>query len=85
MLPDVALWAQALTSVIERSEATTMMGLEKELKEAAQSLERQVKLLTLMGLCHAAYSRARGSVDRASLICAGVLRGSAGATRRPSR
>ena len=33
-------WRQALTSVIERSEATTMMGLEKELKEAAQSLER---------------------------------------------
>ena len=32
---------QALTSVVERSGATTMMGLEKELKEAAQSLERQ--------------------------------------------
>ena len=38
---DVALKAQALTSVVERSEATTMMGLEKELKEAAHSLERQ--------------------------------------------
>lgn len=32
---------QALTSVVERSGATTMMGLEKELKEAAHSLERQ--------------------------------------------
>jgi translation initiation factor eIF-2B subunit alpha len=32
--------AQALTSVVERSQATTMMGLEKELKEAAHSLER---------------------------------------------
>ena len=32
---------QALTSVVERSKATTMMGLEKELKEAAHSLERR--------------------------------------------
>ena len=32
--------AQALTNVIQRSKAQTMMGLEKELKEAAASLER---------------------------------------------
>lgn len=31
---------QALTTVIESSTATTMMGLEKELKDAASSLER---------------------------------------------
>ena len=35
---------QALTTVIERSTATTMMGLEKELKDAASSLERQACL-----------------------------------------
>ena len=34
------LLAQALTNVIKRSKATTMMGLEKELKEAAAALER---------------------------------------------
>lgn len=43
--------AQALTSVIERSEATTMMGLEKELKEAAQSLERRVIDLADLRCC----------------------------------
>ena len=37
---------QALTSVIERSTATTMMGMEKELKDAASSLERQAPHLT---------------------------------------
>jgi translation initiation factor eIF-2B subunit alpha len=31
-----------LTSVIERSKATTMMGLEKEIKEAAAVLRRCV-------------------------------------------
>lgn len=36
---------QALTSVIERSTATTMMGLEKELKDAASSLERHALIL----------------------------------------
>ena len=31
---------QALTAVIERSKETTMMGIERELKDAAASLER---------------------------------------------
>jgi translation initiation factor 2B subunit (eIF-2B alpha/beta/delta family) len=31
---------QALTGVIKRSRATTMMGIERELKEAAATLER---------------------------------------------
>lgn len=31
---------QALTGVIKRSKATTMMGLERELKDAAATLER---------------------------------------------
>ncbi|BDA47107.1 Translation initiation factor eIF-2B subunit alpha [Coccomyxa sp. Obi] len=41
--PDTAVAVaaiKALTTVIERSTATTMMGLEKELKDAASSLER---------------------------------------------
>lgn len=53
--PECSFAAQALTTVIERSEATTMMGLEKELKEAAASLERQgvldCDLLLLGKLC----------------------------------
>ena len=40
------VWPQALTSVIERSTATTMMGLEKELKDAASSLEKYFKAFT---------------------------------------
>ena len=83
--PDLALWAQALTSVIERSEATTMMGLEKELKEAAQSLERRATLLALMRFYYVACTCAHDSLDRASFIRAVVLHHVAGATRRPSR
>lgn len=36
---------KVLTSVIERSKATTMMGLEKEIKEAASVLRRYVDFL----------------------------------------
>ena len=38
-------WLQALTSVILKSTSSTMMGLEKELKEAAASLQRRVVLV----------------------------------------
>lgn len=37
---------KVLTSVIERSKATTMMGLEKEIKEAAAVLRRYVDFST---------------------------------------
>jgi translation initiation factor eIF-2B subunit alpha len=43
--PDVAIAVaaiRALTSVIANSGATTMMGLERELKEAAAALQRWV-------------------------------------------
>ena len=38
-------WLQALTSVILKSTSSTMMGLEKELKEAAASLQRSAYLV----------------------------------------
>ena len=38
---------QALTAVIERSKETTMMGIERELKDAAASLERCASLTCL--------------------------------------
>jgi len=74
--------AQALTNVIKRSKASTMMGLDQELKEAAASLERcapSVRVLRLAALhqnCNPEHRRAVGA------FCA--LAG-AGATRRPSR
>ena len=45
----VCLAMQALTAVIERSKETTMMGIERELKDAAASLERyDIASLTLL-------------------------------------
>lgn len=38
--PKPQCFPQALTAVIERSKETTMMGIERELKDAAASLER---------------------------------------------
>lgn len=53
---------QALTSVIERSTATTMMGLEKELKDAASSLERHVSS-TLAGTLESLFTEPIQSDD----------------------
>ena len=45
-------WLQALTSVILKSTSSTMMGLEKELKEAAASLQRSAKPPLCLRLLH---------------------------------
>jgi translation initiation factor eIF-2B subunit alpha len=53
--PDVAIAVaaiRALTSVIANSGATTMMGLERELKEAAAALQRWEHVVVVYSVMH---------------------------------
>lgn len=65
--------AQALTNVIKRSKASTMMGLDQELKEAAASLERCAPSVRVP-CCAAQNLQPRAQASRRSLLCAGGRR-----------